>query len=285
MSNAKLTVIPFVGNGRNTSMFYATTVQLGPDGIADVPDPDSKRPYFGFARVGYGQTTGSHFHDGYSLLMFTEGGYEVGGETFSAGTVILIEPRVPTGECVPAKEGVTELYIYENGYGAIPFFKDLNDPRTKALFESYPPFKNVATSRPRPAEDPNAKVHTLDRGRHGRKGHGLTVYPCQIGPAGFGASPEPNGTRPFALLLEFDPRTAIPTHAHAGWNSLVVYEGEIDVSGTRVQKGNSAILEPGVAVALKAGSTGASILRFFDTEAAAIPRFQDAAASSSFPLI
>ena len=60
---------------------YATTIQLGPAEVVGQPDVDSKRPYYGFARVGHGQTAGSHFHDGYSLLMFTEGEYEIAGET------------------------------------------------------------------------------------------------------------------------------------------------------------------------------------------------------------
>ena len=85
MKDANLSVTPFVGKGSNTSLFYATTIQLGPAEVVGQPDVDSKRPYYGFARVGHGQTAGSHFHDGYSLLMFTEGEYEIAGETYKAG--------------------------------------------------------------------------------------------------------------------------------------------------------------------------------------------------------
>ncbi len=285
MKDENLSVTPFVGKGSNTSMFYATTIQLGPAGVVDQPDVESKRPYYGFARVGHGQTAGSHFHDGYSLLMFTEGEYEIAGETYGAGTVTLIEPRVPTGECVPGREGVTELYIYDSGYCTIPFFQDLADSRTVELYESFPALKERALSRPRPPADPSAKAVTLDRSKHGRKGRGVTLYTCQIGPAGFGASPDPRGTRPFALLLEFEPGTVVPAHSHSGWSSLVIFAGSAEVNGLMLQKENSVHIEPDAEVALKIGDRGASMLRFFDTEAAAMPRFANPADAASFPLI
>jgi hypothetical protein len=52
MVQSSPSVIPFAGNGQQTAMFYSTTVQLGPDGLVDLPDAKSSRPYFGFRNGG-----------------------------------------------------------------------------------------------------------------------------------------------------------------------------------------------------------------------------------------
>lgn len=270
-------IIPFKGAGHDTAMFYATTIQLGPDGVVEVPLPDSPRPYFGFAATAHEQTTGSHLHDCYSLLMFAEGEYGIAGKTYRTGAVVLVEPRAATGECIPGRDGVLEIFIYEHGYGAIPFFKDLDDPRAVGLFESAPAMKEFALSRPRPAADPNAKVHELDRARHGRKTEAFTAYPCQIGPAGFGVAPAPTGTRPFAALVEFAPGAVVPAHSHAGWTSIALIDGDLELSGVPLAPRTSALLEPGSTLAYKIGPEGARVFRFFDTERAAIPKFENPA--------
>jgi quercetin dioxygenase-like cupin family protein len=285
MNTSLPTPIPFTGEGVTTSMFYSTMIQLGPDGICGIPNPESRRPYFGFSRVARGQTTGTHLHDCYSLLMFSEGEYEISGKTYGPGTVMLIEPRVPTGECVPGPNGVMELFFYDSGYGAIPFFKDITDPRTTALFETCPAIKDFSLCRPRPPEDPVAKVHVLDRIKHARKYGALTVYPCQVGPAGFGASPQPDGKRPFVLLVQFAPHAAVPRHSHDGWNSIAVITGSLAVSGAQLTAETSLLLEPGAVVSYEAGSSGALACLFFDAEHAAIPHFESPADAAAFPII
>jgi hypothetical protein len=282
MNKPSFTVIPFNGEGRQTAMFYSTSIQLGPDAVGSIPNVDSKCPYFGFAGVGHGQTTGTHFHDCYSLLMFTEGEYEVGGKTYGPGSVVLIEPRVPTGECVPGLKGVKEIFIYGNGYGTIPFFKDLSDQRAVALFASYPGFKDFALSRPRPPEDLQAKAHLLDRVKHGKGSIVGTTYTCQIGPAGFGVSPNPSGTHPFVALTEFNAGATVPNHSHDGWSAIAVIKGSVEVGGTLMAAETSALLRPGTPVSFTVGASGAQVMQFFDTERAAVRKFEDPADELKF---
>jgi hypothetical protein len=284
MNKPSLTVIPFDGEGRQTAMFYSTSIQLGPDGVGSIPNAESKCPYFGFAGVGHGQTTGTHLHDCYSLLMFPEGEYEVGGKTYGPGSVVLIEPRVPTGECAPGPKGVKEIFIYENGYGSIPFFKDLSDQRTVALFESYPGFKDFALSRPRPPENPQAKAHLLDRVKHGKRSIVGTAYTCQIGPAGFGVSPNPSGTHPFVVLTEFNAGATVPKHSHDGWSAIAIIKGSVEVSGTPLAAETSALVKSGTPVSYKIGPSGAQVMQFFDTERAAVRKFEDPIDEATFAL-
>ena len=172
-----------------------------------------------------------------------------------------------------------------HGYCTIPFFQDLADNRTVVLYESFPALKERALSRPRPPADPSARAHTLDRSNTVARAEESPLYTCQIGPAGFGASPDPQGTRPFALLLEFEPGTVVPAHSHNGWSSLVIFAGSAEVNGLMLQKENSVHIEPDANVSLKIGDRGASMWRFFDTEAAAIPRFANPADAEWAPLL
>jgi hypothetical protein len=101
-------------------------------------------PILDFATVGPTQTTGSHFHDGYGMLMITNGEYQVTGTMCGTGTVTMTEPRHASGECIPGPLGAKEIIFFESGHAAIPFFKDKSDPRVVALFESSPGFKAYA---------------------------------------------------------------------------------------------------------------------------------------------
>jgi hypothetical protein len=177
---------------------------------------------------------------------------------------------------------VKEILIMDSGYATIPFFKDLSDPRVAALVESAPGYKSFVLSHPCPPENPDARVHFLDRAKHGKKSRAGTAYPCQIGPAGFGASPEPNGTRPFAMLVEFAPGAIVPAHSHDGWTSIAVIEGNLQLSGTPLSAQTCVLLEPGTSVSYNVGDSGALVMQFFDTERAALPKFANAADAKDF---
>jgi hypothetical protein len=237
---------------------------------AENPGP----PVQAFARCQPRTSVNSHYHDCYSVLMFTEGSYDIGNVLYGPGTVVMIEPGAESGECFPGPSGVRELGLYATTYGTIPFFIDPSDPRSVEMINQMPDGGAYFRSLKPPGSNKAARAYTLDYGKHGIVTPGFTAYTCQVGPAGFGAVPNAVDPTPFAALVHFNPGCEIPTHSHNGWSSIVVIEGECKVSGITQAPYVAALFEPGTPVSFKIGPAGARAFLCFDSGKCAIPVFE-----------
>ena len=113
--------------------------------MVDVPDADSKYPYFSFADVSPTQDQRApHLHDGYGMLLIVEGSYEVTGRNRSTGTLTMTEPRHWSGECIPGPAGAIGKCVSSTPDTRRSLFQDQKDRRVIELFASAPSLKTLA---------------------------------------------------------------------------------------------------------------------------------------------
>jgi quercetin dioxygenase-like cupin family protein len=260
-----------------THMFKAAMCYLGEPIVDALPTPENPGPPF-FCTValpaGVGHTN-SHYHPGYSFLIFPTGGYGLGEKFFPAGTVMITDPRAATGECYPAPEGSTEFAFYESQWGGTPFFLNTDDPRGTKMLGELGAFGTQFAQQTPPGPVPGASETVLDRSKHAIKRARFTAYTAQLGPKNFTAVPTANDPRPYVTLVEFEPDAIIPEHCHDGLVGMTVVDGTIEVCGE--PRSNDVLLKfpPYTPLSVKVGKQPARAIFYFESGKAAIPIFED----------
>lgn len=259
-----------------TNMFTASACVLGTP-LETAPSPENVGPPFlAVTDLPKGvSTTNSHYHPGYSFLMFPTGGYGLGDKFFPANSCLVTEPRAETGECYPHPDGTTELAFYESQWGGTPFFLDTTDPRSTQMMRDLGIVGDRFVESEGPGIIPGASEFLLDRDKDGIKTAGFTGYPAQVGPKAFGTIPTSSDPRPYAVLVEFNPGAIIPAHYHEGISVISIVDGTIEVCGQ--QQTSDVILKfpPNTEMSLVVGNEPARAVFFFDSGKAAIPVFAD----------
>lgn len=269
------TIINISENSFHTAVMDSAAFPVGEPGAGVYTAEDPGPPVQAVAICQPGTSMNSHYHDCYSVLMFAEGSYDIGNVLYGPGTVVMIEPRAESGECLPGSDGVLEFAFYANSYGTIPFVVDPTDPRGIEMFDQMPDGGAYFRSLKAPGANKEARAYTLDYDKDGIVTPGFTAYPCQVGPAGFGAIPSAADPTPFVALIHFNPGCEIPAHSHDGWSSVTVIDGDCEVSGVAGGPDTVAMFEPGTPVSFKVGAAGARAFLCFDSGKCAIPVFEN----------
>src|SRR5260370_42457806 len=66
------------------------------------------------SRMEHGQTSLPHAHSGWTCTVVIEGSWYVGGELFTAGQMVIVEPDIEYGPFEPGEDAVTILEVFEN---------------------------------------------------------------------------------------------------------------------------------------------------------------------------
>jgi len=218
----------------DTPMYSAKIWELGPGALQGpniLPDPSSKRPYIAHAVLAPGMEAASAAHAGWSWLYILAGSVTVDGKELGPGAMTLAEPYSPSGPVKAGPEGVVELAIYENGYAALPYFPDPDDPQCVALRQS---LASQGLELPPPTVPSGALTGrriALDSTTDRWETPYFDAKTWQIGP--LGQIPElPLGeeaaTSTYPFVSHGHCKHGVerwPDHRHDGWNALLILQG------------------------------------------------------------
>ena len=122
--------------GIHSSTFESVERQESPVGDAGFwqlgDAQDAERPGFMHVRWGPNEGAPEHRHASWTANVVLRGRLEIGGETYEAGAVCVIEPDVWYGPLRAGPEGAEILEIHATLPGVEPLWRDPADPAVLA---------------------------------------------------------------------------------------------------------------------------------------------------------